>query len=81
MKQVILYTRDKCKLCDVMKAQLDEIRIQNPFDLQIFDIDKDPALRARYHEEVPVLTIDGEKIAKYRLDPAMLLRRLAEPAA
>ena len=81
MKKVVLYTRVKCHLCEVMKQQLDDIRAQNPFDLQVFDIDKDPQLRALYHEEVPVLVVEGEKIAKYRLDPDMLLRRLKETAA
>jgi hypothetical protein len=72
-----MYTREKCHLCDDMKAQLDDIRKNNPFDLEILDIDKDPALRQQYDWEVPVLVVEGEKIAKYRLDPNMLLRRLA----
>ena len=80
MKTVVLYTRVKCHLCDVMKAELDHIRAQNPFNLEVFDIDKDPDLRQRYNEEVPVLVVEGEKIAKYRLDADMLLRRLQEPA-
>jgi glutaredoxin len=81
MKKVVLYTRLGCHLCEVMKAQLDDIRAQNPFDLSVFDIDKDPELKRLYHEEVPVLVVEGEKIAKYRLDADMLLRRLQESAA
>jgi hypothetical protein len=81
VKQVVLYTRVGCHLCDVMKQELDDIRQNNPFDLSVFDIDKDPELRRLYHEEVPVLLVAGEKIAKYRLDANMLLRRLQEPAA
>ncbi len=73
---VTLYTRKGCHLCDVMKDQLDMIRKENPFELSIFDIDLDPQLRALYHEEVPVLMVEGKKVAKYRLDDAMLLRRL-----
>jgi hypothetical protein len=81
VKKVVLYTRVGCHLCDVMKAELDDIRENNPFDFSIFDIDKDPELRSLYHTEVPVLVVEGEKIAKYRLDRNMLLRRLQEPAA
>jgi hypothetical protein len=81
VRKVVLYTRVGCHLCDVMKAELDHIRENNPFDLSVFDIDKDPELRRLYHEEVPVLVVEGEKIAKYRLDVNMLLRRLQEPAA
>jgi hypothetical protein len=81
VKNVVLYTRVGCHLCDVMKAEIDDIRKNNPFHLSVFDIDKDPELRRLYHEEVPVLVVEGEKIAKYRLDVNMLLRRLQEPAA
>jgi len=80
MKLVTLYTRVGCHLCDVMKAQLDVIGARHPFRLDVYDIDRDPELRQRYHTEVPVLLVDGVKIAKYRLDEAMLLRRLEEPA-
>ncbi len=81
MKKVVLYTRVGCHLCDVMKAQPADIRQKNPFHFSVYDIDEDPELRRLYHEEVPVLVVEGEKIAKYRLDAAMLLRRLQEPAA
>ena len=46
------------------------------FTLDVVDIDQDPTLREEYNWDVPVLLVDGEKIAKYRLDEAMLLRRL-----
>ena len=78
MRVLTLYTRVGCHLCDVMKGQLDVIGATHPFTLEVFDIDRDPELRQRYHTEVPVLLVDGEKIAKYRLDEAMLLRRLKE---
>jgi glutaredoxin len=76
MKQLTLYTRVGCHLCDVMKAQLDVIAASHPFALDVVDIDGDPELRARYNHDVPVLLVDGSKIAKYRLDEQMLLRRL-----
>jgi glutaredoxin len=78
---VTLYTRKGCHLCDVMKDQLDMIQKENPFELSVFDIDLDPQLRALYNEEVPVLMVEGKKIAKYRLDAEMLVRRLREKEA
>jgi glutaredoxin len=78
MRCLTLYTRVGCHLCDVMKARLDQLAVTHPFTLEVVDIDRDPALRAQYHEEVPVLLVDGKKIAKYRLDEPMLLRRLQE---
>lgn len=76
MKKLTLYTRVGCHLCEVMKEQLDQIAARHPFALDVVDIDRDPALRAQYDWEVPVLLVDGKKVAKIRLDEAMLLRRL-----
>ena len=76
MKKLILYSRVGCHLCDVMKEQIDKYAGRYAFTLDVVDIDKDEKLRAEYDWDVPVLLVDGEKIAKYRLDEAMLVRRL-----
>lgn len=76
MKRLTLYSRVGCHLCDVMKEQIERLRPRYDFSLDVVDIDRDPALKAQYDWDVPVLLVDGEKIAKYRLDEAMLLRRL-----
>jgi glutaredoxin len=76
VKTLTLYTRVGCHLCDVMKERLDAIGQTHPFALELVDIDKDAALKQLYDHEVPVLLVDGAKVAKYRLDEPMLLRRL-----
>ena len=76
MNKLVLYSRVGCHLCDVMKEQIDKHAAQYSFTLEVVDIDGDPKLREEYNWDVPVLLVDGEKIAKYRLDEAMLLRRL-----
>ncbi|MDB4965576.1 MAG: glutaredoxin-like protein [Myxococcales bacterium] len=76
MKKLILYTRVGCHLCDVMKDQIDALAPRFAFTLELIDIDQDPKLREEYNWDVPVLLVDGKKIAKYRLDEAMLVRRL-----
>lgn len=75
-KKLVLYSRKGCHLCDVMKEQIERHHARYPFTLEVVDIDRDEKLRAEYNWDVPVLFVDGEKIAKYRLDEAMLLRRL-----
>jgi glutaredoxin len=75
--RVELYTRTQCHLCDEAKALIDRVRADTPFELEVIDVDGDPALAARYGEEVPVVLVDGRKHAKYRIDPAALRRRLA----
>jgi glutaredoxin len=76
LKALTLYTRVGCHLCDVMKERLDVIAQTHPFTLELVDIDRDAALKQLYDHEVPVLLVDGAKVAKYRLDEPMLLRRL-----
>ena len=76
MKKVQLYTRAGCHLCEVVEEQLADLKKEIPFEIETLDIDADEALRALYNEEVPVVMLDGKKIAKYHLDVEMLRRRL-----
>jgi glutaredoxin len=75
-RALILYSRVGCHLCDVMKEQIDALSPRYSFTLEVVDIDRDPKLREEYNWDVPVLLVDGKKVAKYRLDEAMLIRRL-----
>jgi hypothetical protein len=75
-KSLTLYSRVGCHLCDVMKEQIEALASRFTFTLDVVDIDGDPKLREEYNWDVPVLLVDGKKIAKYRLDEAMLIRRL-----
>jgi len=76
VKKLTLYSRVGCHLCDVMKEQIEKYADRYTFTLDVVDIDRDDKLRAEYDWDVPVLFVDDEKIAKYRLDEAMLVRRL-----
>ena len=71
-EEIVLYTRRECHLCEEAKAQIQEIL----GDIQIreIDVDSDPALAAKYGEEVPVGFIGTEKAFKYRVDPRRLRR-------
>lgn len=73
---VTLYTRVGCHLCDDVKAVLDEVRRERPFELAVVDVDTDPALVQLYGLEVPVITIDGRKAFKFRVDAAALREKL-----
>ncbi len=81
MITVTLYTRAGCHLCDDAKEVLDAVRADAPFTLEVVDIDGDPALRARYTDEVPVIAVAGRKAFKYRVTPEALRERLAREAA
>lgn len=55
MLNVTLFTRKGCKLCDEVKAELDELRAQYPHRLVEVDIDLDAALAAKYGQIIPVV--------------------------
>jgi glutaredoxin len=76
MHLVELYTRPGCHLCDVAKEVLDRVRQSTPFELEVININSDPALEAAYGQEIPVVLVDGKKVAKFRIDEAALKRRL-----
>jgi glutaredoxin len=77
MRKVTLYSRVGCHLCDDVKLVLDEVCKETPFALEVLDIDRDPALKALYDVEVPVVAIDGKKAFKYRMTAEQLRTRLA----
>lgn len=81
MVRVTLYTRVGCHLCDVAKEVLDAVREELPFDLDVTDIDTDPALVALYTTEVPVVLVGGRKAFKYRVDPDALRDKLLRAEA
>jgi glutaredoxin len=74
MRQLTLYSKPGCHLCDEMKHVIDAVSARVPLRLEIVDISADADLIERYGLEIPVLLIDGKKAAKYRLTAAELER-------
>ena len=66
--RLTVYSRAWCHLCDDMVASLRGMQAISPFELEVVDVDADPALEALYGERVPVLTADGSELCHYRLD-------------
>jgi glutaredoxin len=76
MKQVVLYGRDGCCLCDDARVVLERVRGRLPFELIERDIETDDELHKRYLERIPVVTIDGQEAYELFVDEADLTRRL-----
>ncbi len=79
MMKVLLYTKPGCCLCDTVKTQLSRLRSVRPFELREVNILGDSEAFAKFHEEIPVIFIDGRKAFKYHLDEKAFLRRLQAP--
>jgi glutaredoxin len=78
-RQVTLYTRAGCCLCDDAKQAIEEARTHAEFDYQEVDIDldPDPDLQRLYNDDVPVILINGIKAFKHRVSVPEFLKRLA----
>lgn len=57
MLNVTLYTSKNCKLCDEVKADLNELQSQYPHRLAEVDIESDNALLAKFLVEIPVVEV------------------------
>ena len=75
-REIVLYGRDGCHLCDDARAALQRVQAQVPFALTEVDIEGDDALHARYLERIPVVALDGEELFDYFVDEARLEARL-----
>ena len=76
-----LMFREYCSLCHQMRATLQPYQAEYGFELQVFDVDEDPELEARYNELVPVLLHEGGEICHWHLDAAKLLAVLQNAKA
>ncbi|RTL47714.1 MAG: glutaredoxin family protein [Rhodocyclaceae bacterium] len=76
-KQLTLYSRTYCHLCDDMLAALETLRSEFSFTVAVVDVDADPALEAKYDELVPVLVAEDQELCHYFLDEAAVRAFLA----
>jgi 4a-hydroxytetrahydrobiopterin dehydratase len=85
--EVTLYSRRNCALCDEAKSAIGETasRFGIRIALREVDIDRDPALRDKFTNDVPVIYIDGAEAFRHRVEPselaAYLRRNVAGPAS
>lgn len=67
---LVLYSRAWCHLCEEMLAEIESLRGEFAFGLEVLDVDSDPGLERRFGEFVPVLAHGVHELARYRLDRA-----------
>jgi glutaredoxin len=75
-RDVTIYSRPGCHLCEEAKTQLAPLLREFGARLTEINIDEDPQLRARYDYDVPVIFLGARKAAKHRVDPAQFRRQL-----
>ena len=78
MHDVVVYSRQGCHLCDVVKETLRKLQDKADYRWREVDIDVDRELQQKYNDEVPVVLINGRKAFKYHMSARDFLRVLAE---
>ncbi|HET7762187.1 MAG TPA: glutaredoxin family protein [Phycicoccus sp.] len=75
--RVSLVGRAGCHLCDVARQTVARVCADLGVGWEEVDVDTDPALRARWSDEVPVTLVDGRQHDFWRVDEARLRAALA----
>ena len=75
--RVTLYTRVGCHLCESAAEAVARICAELGQRWQAVDVDGDPALRAEYGDQVPVIMVDGREHGFWRVEADRLRAALA----
>ena len=75
-RELTLYTRPRCHLCEEAKRELAPLLGEYGATLREVNVDADPTLRERYTNDVPVLFLGSRKVAKHRVNLVQLRRQL-----
>jgi len=75
--KLTVLSRAYCHLCEELITALKRFQGRYDFDIEVVDVDADPALEDKWGDKVPVL-LDGEReICHYFLDHDAVDARLA----
>lgn len=77
-RDVTLYSRCGCLLCEEAKAAIAPLLREFGAVLREVNIDDDVVLKERYGWDIPVIFIGAHKAAKHRVDVAQFRRQLQE---
>jgi len=77
-RDVTLYSRPGCHLCEEAKAAIAPLLREFGAVLHEINIDEDAVLKERHAWDIPVIFIGTRKAAKHRVDLAQFRRQLEE---
>ena len=76
MRNLTLYGKPDCPLCDKMKDVVERVRTRVPFTLEVISIETDPALFERFWKDIPVLTEGSVILFRHRVTEEALAAAL-----
>lgn len=65
--RVVVYVREGCHLCEPAIEVVSQVCSDAGEQWDVVDIDTDPALRARFTDDVPVVEVDGVRVGFWRI--------------
>jgi glutaredoxin len=77
-REVTLYTRPGCHLCEEAKSAIAPLLREFGAMLREVNIENDAVLQERYGWDIPVIFIGARKVAKHRVDMEQFRRQLLE---
>ncbi len=77
-REVTLYTRPGCHLCEEAKSAIAPLLREFNAVLREVNIESDAVLEGRYGRDIPVIFIGARKAAKHRVDVEQFRRQLRE---
>lgn len=75
--RVTVYTRAGCHLCEAAEESVARVCGELGQTWHAVDVDADPALRAEYGDQVPVILVDGREHGFWRVEDDRLRAALA----
>lgn len=72
MTRITIYGRPGCHLCDDAEERVAHLAEGSGVTIEVINIEHDDDLHKRLLEKIPVIEIDGEKVAElvqYRREP------------
>ena len=77
-REVTLYTRPGCHLCEEAKLAITPILREHGATLREVNIENDAVLEERYGVDIPVIFVGSRKAAKHRVDVSQFRRQMRE---
>jgi glutaredoxin len=77
MSTVKLYTKPDCCLCEEALEVIEQVRREQPFELEKIDISVHDELARRYGERIPVVAVNGVDAFEFHVDAERLKELVA----
>ncbi len=76
MARITIYSKPGCHLCVRAKEVVERCRARVEFAVEVVDISQNPELLQRYRDDIPVILLDGNEIARHFVRERKLLELL-----